>query len=583
MGNNTVLGLFKRKSPSPLENGGTPETRGNQAERLIGSNVISSDRAAFLKLFSSADPDAFIGMQERDLTKLLGIETGVENMANGLTIADLDGNILYVNPAEAAMHGLTSAELIGQDVRVLAPPRAHGRRISPEERSEMREWTRESVNRRQRVDEEGRRVDEDFEVELRSNVLMHPDRDIPILIVTTCRDISERKAAQRALEESETKYRLLNETMNNGSIVLEAVYGEDGSVVDGIFIDINPAFARIAGIDREGSKGKRVSEVLPDVDEFIAELTEVVQTGKPKTFQKAHTLHDRHYKITAYQSSPGTCACHIEDITEQIKISRSLQHAETQEALARLYNGILHDFNNMLFVIQASLEHLGYDIEQTGSDQVPAMQQQINTMMEGLQRATRLIRSLLDVSKHPEEMQRPLNLQHHIERFMDEWRTVVPRMITLELDLKPTPMIVANPVEIDQLMLNLLTNAITALDNKTGTLRVALQETVNDRSEMLVELSVQDTGCGLAAEDRARIFEAYYSSSPRQYAAEHNEGDHHGTGLGLFTCTSIARNHNAKINLESELGEGTTFRIAFPVMTDSDAYCPGIRLDEVSK
>src|SRR5438128_481884 len=134
------------------------------------------------------------------------LEKAVENMQLGVTVSDLAGRIVYVNPADAAMHGYSVEELIGRDVRIFAAQGAE-RRMSPEEIERIRTWQRETTN----VRKDGTR----FPVHLMSDVVRNAAGEA-IGVVTTCEDITLRQKAERALRESEERHALAARGANDG-------------------------------------------------------------------------------------------------------------------------------------------------------------------------------------------------------------------------------------------------------------------------------------------------------------------------------------------------------------------------------
>ena len=168
---------------------------------IIGGPVRSEGRG----------PQAFLAFRDLTLQTLVDaafhrLEQAVDTMQLGVTVTDLDGRIVYTNPADAAMHGYVPEELIGQDVQVLAPSETH-HPMNPEETAARGTWRRESVNRR--------RDGSNFTVQLMSD-LVRDAEGRPIGVVTTCEDITERKRTEEALRESEERYALAMKGANDG-------------------------------------------------------------------------------------------------------------------------------------------------------------------------------------------------------------------------------------------------------------------------------------------------------------------------------------------------------------------------------
>lgn len=248
-----------------------------------------------------------------------------------------------------------------------------------------------------------------------------------------------------------------------------------------------------------------------------------------------------------------------EDITPRKELQRQLVQAQKMEAVGRLAGGIAHDFNNVLAVMRGQVELLQEDL---------AIVDQARARIESVQRATRraaaLTDDLMSFSRRRTDSPEVIDLNEVVRSLEELLQQVVSDDITLELALDATETaILADPNRIDQAVLNLVVNARDAMP-RGGRITVATRnverEFPGSRHDELtrttITLTVADTGHGMDAETRRQVFEPFFTTKP----------DGMGTGLGLSTTHDIVKSSNGTIDVESALGEGTTFLLTFPVV-----------------
>ncbi len=264
------------------------------------------------------------------------------------------------------------------------------------------------------------------------------------------------------------------------------------------------------------------------------------------------------------------------DITEQRKAEAKLRQAQKMEAIGNLAGGIAHDFNNILSAI------IGYatlvrkrlpEVERANIDQV---------ILAG-NRATELIKQLLTFSRQTEQKLRPLRVQPILKEALKLLRPIFPATIQIEDQIDENcPSIFADPTQIHQIIMNLSTNAFQAMQHTGGTFRVELRAESVTAGDLIfrrglipgdyVVLIFSDTGCGMDAATREKIFEPYFTTKK----------DQGGTGLGLAMVHGIIVNSGGSISVYSELGKGTTFRIFLPAVNGGPDLADTERVEEVS-
>jgi signal transduction histidine kinase len=211
-------------------------------------------------------------------------------------------------------------------------------------------------------------------------------------------------------------------------------------------------------------------------------------------------------------------------------------------------SGIAHQLNNPLSNIYTSCQILLEEIEESDVNVVREMLQQIGSEVE---RAKSLVHSLLEFSKKREFEKEPHTLKTLVEETIGFIKGDVPAKVGIRSEIPEDIFICVDKQRFQQAILNIITNAIDAIPDE-GEVRIEAEE---DLSQKTVEIRNQDTGLGIEQENLKRIFEPFFTTKK----------DKKGTGLGLFVANEIIKEHEGVIDVESELGIGTTFKIRLPI------------------
>ena len=261
--------------------------------------------------------------------------------------------------------------------------------------------------------------------------------------------------------------------------------------------------------------------------------------------------------IVPLESGESILIC--EDITERLMLEEQLQQAQKMESIGVLAGGIAHDFNNLLQAIRGQAQLLM--IENREDDPRTERIQAIDASVE---RGAKLVRQLLLFSRKSKPVRTRIDLNDLIAREIDIIERTIPKMVRISFEPDPELWpIMADSVQIEQLLLNLAINAADAMP-EGGHLMLSTQNVAfpcpaggssrQAETDRYVRLRVTDTGCGIPEDIRKHIFEPFFSTkSPGK-----------GTGLGLASVYGIVKAHDGEILCESELGKGTTFQIDFP-------------------
>ena len=236
------------------------------------------------------------------------------------------------------------------------------------------------------------------------------------------------------------------------------------------------------------------------------------------------------------------CAC-LDDLTEQRALEHSLLRQEKQTLLDTLIGGIAHELNNKLTPIMGFSELLQIETNAETSEH-------IGLIIKSVDEAARIIRQLLELSKPASQSMQSLDLRTIAEETLAILRFQLREAgCSVQTLLPSTPVsVMGDAGQLKQVALNLVINALHAMENRQGPVLTVQVRCVGQTAELVVS----DNGCGIPPENMGRIFDPFFTT----------KGPEHGTGLGLSVCFSIVRQHSGDIRVESEPGKGTRFTVS---------------------
>ncbi len=387
-------------------------------------------------------------------------------------------------------------------------------------------------------------------VEFVSNVYLVDHRKV---IQCNIRDITDRKRA-----DAERK-RLMAAIEQAG----EAIAMTDAQ---GIIQFVNPAFERTTGYTREEAVGQNPRFLKSgEQDElFYRNLWDTISGGRTwagsmVNKRKDGTLYTEEATISPVLDTSGRIVNYVavkRDVTEHLRLAAQFQQAQKMESVGLLAGGVAHDFNNMLSLI------LGYtELALNKVDPAQPVHDDLEEILKAAKRSTEITRQLLAFARKQTIVPVVLDLNQTVEGMLKMLRRIIGEDIDLvwlpEVGLCPVKM---DPVQVSQILANLCVNARDAIAD-VGKVTIETGNAVFDETYCAqhagfvagdyVLLAVSDDGCGMDKEILDQIFEPFFTSK--------EVGK--GTGLGLSTVYGIVKQNNGFINVYSEPGKGTTFRI----------------------
>ncbi|MCX5799670.1 MAG: CHASE3 domain-containing protein [Proteobacteria bacterium] len=343
-------------------------------------------------------------------------------------------------------------------------------------------------------------------------------------------DLLKRYQMEKSLEQASLYARSLIESSLDPLVTISK---------DGKIMDVNEATIKATGISKEKLIGTDFASYFTEPEKAQAGYQEVFTKGfvsdYPLTIRhKDGKLADVLYNATVY----------TRDVTEFNNLQNKLLRSEKLAIVGKLAASVAHELRNPLGVMKNTTYYLNM-LELTKDS--PELKENLDVINHEIENSDRIIGDLLEFSRAKESVFLPENINVIVKEILDRLR--VSPNIELVLELKDgLPQIEVDALQMHQVFYNLVKNATEAME-KGGklTIRTGLKEGA------FVEVSISDTGSGISKENIVKIFDPLFSTKTK------------GTGLGLSVCSSLIERHNGSIDVDSEVGKGTTFTVKLPI------------------
>jgi len=478
---------------------------------------------------------------------------------DALVLWDSNLRRVDVNTAYERLYGWRREEVIGRGYETLGVPSQFTEpRLDLVRRTLAGETCRVEL-------ESVRKNGEHFQADIRTIPFMHRGERH---VLTIARDITERREREQALRASEEQYRAIFNASFDGMII---------RTLEGEIVDVNPALESMYGYGREELIGRTFGPIISEgrAESFRGYLAEVAAGRHFRT--ESHVPRKDGSRVyievlgspVMYDGKPHVLSV-VRDITARREaesrhreLEAQLRQAQKMEAIGHLTGGIAHDFNNILTGIMGYLT-LASEREAASSD--AKLARHLQQAQHGATRARELIQQMLTFSRAQKGKPRAVDLAALTEDAVRLLGSSLPSSVELRTELEPgLPAVMIDPVQVEQILLNLCINARDAMDG-AGTIKVGVRLAANGAAactschqaadDRYVELYVADSGPGIAKNVIDRMFEPFFSTKEVG----------RGSGMGLATVHGIVHEHGGHIVVDTAPGAGATFKVLLPAL-----------------
>lgn len=540
---------------------------GEKAREMENEFTYPDGKKAWFHLLIQAVPEG-ISILSVDITERRRAEANLRRQQDELQVLfdlnpamiwfkDTHNNHLRVNKRAADAIGLPVSEIEGRPAAYIYPRDAE--RFYADDLAVIRERRPKLGIIESLHDAAGR----EYWVQTDKVPCFDADGNV-VSIIVSAQDITSRRESERALRESEERFRQLAENVNEVFWIFEPRRTR--------LLYVNPAYETIWGrpaaalyadprewLNAIHPEDRARVEASMKAGMISGEYQETYRVVRPDGIVR--WVQDRGFPVRDEQGNIYRFVGIAEDITETRTLQAQILQAQKMEAVGTLAGGIAHDFNNILGGI------IGYaELAKLRLKGDARAKEYLDGVLLAGQRAVDLVRQILAFSRHQEHKKSVVDLRLLVSESMKLLRATAPSTIKFDLHLTKTDSVMADPSQLHQVVLNLGANAIHAMKNRPGQLEIHLENFHVDellaatlpplRAGPHVRLIVGDNGCGMPASITNRIFEPFFTT----------KAPGEGSGLGLSVVHGIMQSHDAAIIVQSQPDAGTRFSLYFPAL-----------------
>jgi PAS domain S-box-containing protein len=462
---------------------------------------------------------------------------------------DANGQVLYANGIAVELLGYLPEDTEKLNITEL---------LQPEDDSDVKQVIRamiegELVHRNmpyKLIRADGQRVP----VEVNAIVIQGPDTKPRVLGIA--RDHSRRRRLEERLRHSEERYRSLFESSR------DIIFSVDRQ---GVILEINRAGVGLSGRPRHAMIGRTMENFLTSESaETFKRALHNAFTGEIVDVEVDFKGVGGETHIVEVALAPvheegviGEVHGTARDVTERRKLREQVDRIQRMESLGRLAAGVAHDFNNVLGAVLGLASVLEMNLPWDHKSR-----EDLDAIVQAARQGSELSRQILSFARGGTRQEECVHVEELVQEVLSLLRRTIDEHVAIQLHCDAgLPTVIADPGQLRQVIMNLCVNAADSMA-QGGTIEIRVGCHQNWCAELgpqmvegpLVEIVVADRGVGIPAEERARIFEPFYTTKTSEK----------GLGLGLSVCWGIVKDHGGYIDVESEVGRGSCFRVLLP-------------------